>query len=271
MRARRAGERTGPGVGIRSVCTRALSYRPMGRRAVPTFSLPSPSSCRILAAYPFKRSTTSGYWLARLVVSPMSLSRSNKDKSSFCAVLYLECRPSLESANCMTGETSISISHGVMPSDDGHRHSDRRPHGDSSRRTYRTSSWKCHVRRFCLLAEGRPRASRTSATVDRPGDLAASACCRDLARPSHEARTRNPPSKLVPFPSRSGFAEPAWSPYDSQGPLSDVKTIHVCSSISCSCSDVIIRPTPQSISLITSPKRPRSDLPSYFSDTNKGT
>ena len=34
--------------------------------------------------------------------------------------------------------------------------------------------------------------------------------------------SRTPPSQMVALPSRNGPAEPAWFPYDSHGPLSDV-------------------------------------------------
>ncbi len=53
---------------------------PSGRRPGPAF-LPSPRSIRIFSACCFRRSTTSGRLSARLVVSPMSFSRSNNDSS----------------------------------------------------------------------------------------------------------------------------------------------------------------------------------------------
>ncbi len=66
--------------------------------------------------------------------------------------------------------------------------------------------------------------------VDRHGRLAHHRAGGD--RPGQRATngTRTPPSKAVPLPSRSGPAEPAWSPYESHGPLSEVKTTSVSRS-----------------------------------------
>ena len=51
-------------------------------------------------------------------------------------------------------------------------------------------------------------------------------------RPGQRAMngTRTPPSNDVPLPSRNGPGDPAWLPYDSHGPLSEVKMTSVLSS-----------------------------------------
>ena len=74
-------------------------------------------------------------------------------------------------------------------------------------------------------------------------------------RPGQRATngTRTPPSNAVPLPSRSGPAEPAWSPYESQGPLSEAKITSVSRSRPRRRSAASTWPTESSISSTTSP------------------
>ena len=83
--------------------------------------------------------------------------------------------------------------------------------------------------------------------------------------------SRMPPSKDVPLPSRNPPLDPAWSPYDSQGPLSPVKITNVRPVAPASRTAFRTRPTLSSISIMTSPYKPAPLRPSNSSDTNNGT
>lgn len=62
-----------------------------------------------------------------------------------------------------------------------------------------------------------------------------------------------PPSQVAPLPSRRMPAEPPWVLKMSHGPLSEVKTTSVFSWSLCWWSVLMIWPTDQSISSMTSP------------------
>lgn len=87
------------------------------------------------------------------------------------------------------------------------------------------------------------------------------------------AGTRTPPSQLEYFPPRSGsalapFLSVSWP---SGGPLSDRKITSVRWSISSLCSSARTFPRLQSSSIITSPYRPRRDLPANLELTPRET
>ena len=83
--------------------------------------------------------------------------------------------------------------------------------------------------------------------------------------------TRTPPSNVVPLPSRSGPGEPAWLPYDSHGPLSEVKITSVLSSRLSALQgveDLADRPVDLRDHVAV---QPPPVLPLNLSDTNSGT
>ncbi len=78
---------------------------------------------------------------------------------------------------------------------------------------------------------------------------------RGWTLPGHQkmAGTRIPPSQVVPLPSRNRPADPLCVSMVSHGPLSEVNTTNVLSSIWSCFKAETISPTLQSISSMTSP------------------
>jgi len=106
---------------------------------------------------------------------------------------YLEGHHFRGSASYRTGRTSISICHFAEPQADGRHYNGKTLRGVSWHRPCQTSGQRYPCRRSLLLDEVHRPVGRTLVA--------------DLWYP--RPLWRKPPSKLVPLPSRSGFAEPA--------------------------------------------------------------